>query len=53
MNKHKEAIGMFYFILGYLAASALIIEGEHLYHKLFGGCMAFYLTWHILNGYEN
>jgi hypothetical protein len=51
--KHKDAIGTMYFVTGYLTSIALMISGESLYHKLFGVCMGFYLTWHIMNGYEN
>ena len=51
--KHKDAIGSMYFVCGYLAAIALVIEGEHIYQKLLAATYAFYLTWHILNQYEN
>jgi hypothetical protein len=51
--KHKEAIGAMYFLCGYATSIALIFEGEHLYHKLFAACIAFYLTWHVIENYEN
>lgn len=51
--RHQDAIGSMYFLCGYATCIALIYEGTTLYHKLFAACMAFYFTWHILNGYEN
>ena len=51
--KHKDAIGSMYFITGYAACIALMFEGEHLYHKFIACAYGFYLTWHIVNQYEN
>lgn len=51
--RHKDAIGSMYFVLGYAACISLIIEGEHLYHKFIAAAYGFYLTWHIVNQYEN
>lgn len=51
--KHKDAIGSMYFVCGYAACMALIFEGEHVYHKLLAAAYGFYLTWHIVNQYEN
>ena len=51
--KHKDAIGSMYFVTGYAACIALMFEGEHLYHKFIACAYGFYLTWHIVNQYEN
>ena len=51
--RHKDAIGSMYFVLGYATCISLIFEGEHLYQKFLASAYGFYLTWHILNQYEN
>ena len=51
--KHKDAIGAMYYVCGYVTCIALIFEGEHLYQKLLAATYGFYLTYHILNQYDN
>jgi hypothetical protein len=51
--KHKDVIGSMYFVLGYAACIAVMFEGEYLYQKFFALAYGSYLTWHIVNQYEN
>lgn len=51
--RHKDALGLMYYVCGYVTCIALIFEGEHLYQKLLAATYGFFLSYHILNQYEN
>jgi hypothetical protein len=50
---HQKIVGALYFIFGYFGSIALYIESEHVYSKLFALTIASYLTWHLLQGYND
>jgi len=50
---HQNIVGALYFIFGYLGSIALYIESDHVYSKLFAAALASYLTWHLLDNYDD
>jgi|688.fasta_scaffold2157620_2 hypothetical protein len=50
---HQKIVGALYFIFGYFGSIALYIESEHVYSKLFAAAIASYLTWHLLENYDD
>lgn len=50
---HSNILAALYFICGYIASASLYVESEHFYEKMFGLTLMFYLTWHLLDSYQD
>jgi hypothetical protein len=50
---HQNIVGALYFIFGYLGSISLYVESEHFYQKLFAIALVCYLTWHLLDNYQD